>query len=65
MASINDYLDTVSEADLDRVLDLTAYELGHRTVSWVLNALVAGHLNNMAGELSTLKGVQGLRGYPF
>jgi hypothetical protein len=31
----------------------------------MLNVLVAGHLNNMAGELSCLKGLQGLKGYPF
>ncbi len=32
---------------------------------WVLNSLVVGHLNNMAGEISVLKGLQGSKGYPF
>jgi hypothetical protein len=59
------YLNGLTEADLDRQLDLSAADLGPRRVSWVLNALVASHLNNMAGEISALKGVQGFKGYPF
>ena len=34
-------------------------------VAWVLSALVISHLNNMAGEISALKGVQGVKGYPW
>ena len=34
-------------------------------VAWVLSALVISHLNNMAGEISALKGVQGAKGYPW
>jgi hypothetical protein len=59
------YLDSLSDADLDRSLDLSSVGFGQQTVAFILNALVAGHLNNMAGEISALKGVQGARGYPF
>jgi len=59
------YLDGLSDPDLDRQVDLSSAGLGTRSVSWVLNALVASHLNNMAGEISALKGVQGAKGYPF
>jgi hypothetical protein len=31
----------------------------------MLANLVIGHLNNLTGEISALKGAQGLRGYPF
>ena len=65
MAEVYLYLDKLSDDDLDREVDLSGVGLGTRTVSWVLNALVAGHLNEMAGEVSALKGVQGARGYPF
>ena len=34
-------------------------------VAWVLSALVISHLNNMASEISALKGVQGVKGYPW
>lgn len=29
------------------------------------HALVTSHTNNMAGEISALKGIQGAKGYPF
>ena len=59
------YLAQLSEPDLDRMLELSSAGLGTRSVSWIINALIASHLNNMAGEISALKGVQGLKGYPF
>lgn len=59
------YIAGLTDADLAREIDLTAFGLGVRTVSWCLTALVTGHLNNMAGEISVLKGIQGLPGYPF
>jgi len=65
LADADAYLNQLTEADLDRQLDLSNVGLGTRSVSWVLNALVASHLNNMAGEISALKGVQGKKGYPF
>ncbi|OGO32829.1 MAG: hypothetical protein A2Z16_03910 [Chloroflexi bacterium RBG_16_54_18] len=55
----------LSPSDLERELDLTANGLGIKTVGWCLSALVTGHLHNMAGEISALKGLQGSKGYPF
>ncbi len=55
----------LSPADLEREIDLTANGLGVQTIGWCLSALVTGHLHNMAGEISALKGLQGIRGYPF
>jgi hypothetical protein len=65
LADVEAYLDTLADGDLDRIVDLTQVGLGQQSVGWMLNALVAGHLNNMAGEISALKGIQGLKGYPF
>ena len=65
VADADAYLAQLSEADLDRAVDLSSVGLGTRRVGWIWNALVASHLNNMAGEISALKGVQGLQGYPF
>jgi hypothetical protein len=65
IADVEAYLDTLTSVDLDRAIDLSFAGLGHRRLGWVLSALVAGHLNNMAGEISALKGILGLRGYPF
>jgi hypothetical protein len=61
----DDYIASLDESTLDEERDLTDAGLGVRSVNWVLNALVVSHLNNMAGEISVLKGLQGAKGYPF
>lgn len=63
--AIESYASSLDESDLDREVDLTRTGLGKKNVAWVLSALVAGHLNNMSGEISCLKGIQGAKGYPF
>jgi len=64
-ADIDAYIASLSEKDLSRELDLTEMGLGVRTINWCLLALVTSHTNNMAGEISVLKGLQGAKGYPF
>jgi hypothetical protein len=64
-AATNDYLNSLKDENLDTPLDLSSVGLGQRTLGWALAALIAGHLHNMAGEISALKGVQGAKGYPF
>lgn len=59
------YFAAFTEEDLAREVDLTAAGLGKRPMSWCLSALVISHLNNMIGEISVLKGIQGAKGYPF
>lgn len=49
--STDEYLAGLSPAVLDEDKELSGVGLGERTVGWMLNVLVAGHLNNMAGEL--------------
>lgn len=63
--NVDAYLATLTDSDLDREIDLTDVELGVRTLSWCISALVISHLNNMVGEISVLKGIQGVKGYPF
>jgi hypothetical protein len=63
--AVSAYTLKLGDDDLDREVDLTGAGLGVRTIGWALNALVASHHNNMAGEISALKGVQGAQGYPF
>ena len=61
----NDYLSTLTDDTLDKIIDLSGVGLGNRSIGWMLAALIAGHLHNMAGEISCLKGIQGAKGYPF
>ena len=64
-ADTNEYMAALTEEDLLQEKDLSVAGLGTRTVGWMLNALVIGHTNNMSGEISALKGLQGGHGYPF
>lgn len=64
-AATDAYVDSLTEADLENTRDLSQFGMGVRTVGWMLMALVAGHANNLAGEISVTKGLQGLKGYPF
>jgi hypothetical protein len=64
-ASVEDYIRSLTDEDLDREIDLTNAGMGQRTVGWALGALLIGHINNMSGEISCLKGLQGTKGYPF
>ena len=63
--STDAYLASLSDSDLNKEIDLTNVGFGLRSLSWCLNALVISHLNNMIGEVSVLKGIQGVKGYPF
>jgi hypothetical protein len=59
------YLATLADDELARLVDLTNIGLGHLSVGYLLNRFVLGHIDNMTGEISVLKGLQGGRGYPF
>lgn len=64
-AATNDYVASLTPNDLSREIDLSNVGLGQKPLSWCLNALVISHVNNVAGEISCLKGLQGAKGYPF
>jgi hypothetical protein len=64
-ANTDEYLASLSLDDLDKQLDLSGAGSGQVTLGWVLSRLVVGHVDNIAGEISCLKGLQGLQGYPF
>lgn len=59
------YLASLSDEDLTRPVDLTNLGLGQTTVGYILNRFVLGHIDNMCGEISCLKGLQGGKGYPL
>ena len=59
------YLTTLTPDDLNRPLDLSALGVGQVDLAWALTNLVMGHVHDLMGEISCLKGLQGARGYPF
>jgi hypothetical protein len=64
-AATDAYLATLTDEDLAKDLDLTGFGLGQMTVAAFLSQMVFGHIDNMCGEISVLKGLQGTKGYPI
>ncbi len=55
------YIASLKPADLDRVVNGPA---GPQPVYWWLSSAIIGHIHEFTGEISCLKGLQGLKGYP-
>jgi hypothetical protein len=63
-SATDNYFASLEADDLDRTLDLSEMGFGEKKVAWVISSLVSSHAANMTGEISTLKGLQGAKGYP-
>ncbi len=59
-AATDAYLASLGESDLDQQVPIFQGSLAH-TISRGL----IGHVDNLTGEISAAKGLQGLKGYPF
>lgn len=61
-ASSREFITSADDATLARE---TQTPFGAAPLAIAFATLVVGHCNNLAGEISALKGAFGLRGYPF
>lgn len=59
------YVASLTEGDLEREVDMSQWGMGKRTVANILSGMVIGHARDINGEISVLKGIQGLKGYPW
>ena len=59
----DDYVASLSDADLDREIDVPGF--GKNPLAYYIGIAALIHPANHVGEISALKGVQGARGYPF
>jgi len=57
------YLDTLKEADLDRVEEFQF--LGKRSYGQVIGGVILQHDSEHLGEIRYVKGLQGLKGHPI
>jgi hypothetical protein len=64
-ANTDQYLASLNGDDMERELDLSAYQLGKRAAGWFLGNIMLSHVHHHCGEISCLKGLQGAKGYPF
>jgi len=58
----DDYTVSLSPADLGRIIDLSVYGMGQRTLARFL-AMQVEHFSGHCGEIACLKGLQGTTGY--
>lgn len=62
-AATEEYMSSLTDEDLGKEVDMGDW--GKYTVAKFISNFIIGHLNNLTGEISVLKGVQGVKGYPF
>jgi hypothetical protein len=60
-----EYVSSLEDKDLIREVDMTQFGMDKRPVGSVIGGLVIGHAYSLMGEIAALKGIQGLKGYPF
>ena len=64
-ADTDAYFATLQPSDLDGTMDFTAVGFGTPTLNWVLFNFLIAHVTSHTGEIAAIKGLQGLKGYPF
>jgi len=62
-AATDAFLAGLAPADIDRDMDLSMLGQGHRTLGWAILRLTCAHSDQITGEISALKGLQGRGGY--
>ncbi len=64
-AATDQYLATLSSDALDQTIDLSALGAGQVPLGMVISRQLIGHIEQMCGEISCLKGLQGATGYRY
>lgn len=59
------YVSSLTDADLEKDIDMSSFGMGKRKTYDFIANLVSGHVYPIFGEIAVLKGIQGLKGYPF
>lgn len=62
-ATTDAYIASLTPEALDRIVDLSGTGADPETLAWILTRYIAGHADNICGEASSLKGLQGVKGY--
>ena len=62
-AATDDYMNSLHDEDVEKIIDLGSW--GKQSLAQVIANILIGHTHSLTGEISVLKGLQGLKGYPF
>jgi hypothetical protein len=64
-ADTEKYILSLSDTDLEKEVDMSAFGMGNKKVYDFIANIISGHVYGIMGEVAVLKGIQGLKGYPF
>lgn len=64
-ASSEEYVSSLTDADLEKEVDMSAFGMETKKIYDFIANLISGHVYPVMGEIAVLKGIQGLKGYPF
>lgn len=64
-AATEDYIASLQDKDLEKEIDMSMFGMGKRPLGEFLTGMIIGHIWSIMGEISVLKGIQDLKGYPF
>ena len=59
------YLNNLDLQEMERVFDMSAFGYGQVPAPAWWSTFIIGHLHDVMGEISILKGCLGYKGYPF
>ena len=62
-ANTNEYVGSLSEADLAEEIEIPGF--GKNSRAYFLNIIAVIHPSNHCGEIAAMKGMNGVKGYPF
>ena len=64
-AATEEYVATLKDEDLEKNVDMSSFGMGERKTYDFISNLISCHIHAIMGEIAVLKGIQGLKGYPF
>jgi len=64
-AETEKYIESLEDSDLEKKIDMSMFGMGDREQGDMIHMMILGHIWSIMGEISVLKGIQGLKGYPF
>jgi len=64
-AESEEYIASLTDKDLEKEVDMSAMGMGTKKTYDFIAGLISGHAYSIMGEIAVLKGIQGLKGYPF
>ncbi len=64
-AESEEYVASLTDEDLEKDVDMSAMGMGNKKKYDFIAGLLSGHAYSIMGEIAVLKGIQGLKGYPF